>query len=263
MSLIYSDVVLAPGYRDQLIAMGVDPAVVDEQIAIYKAAAVDPVFAADEQAKLDAEAAALREQAAQAVKDLTAQMAAGPPPPLTSTTKPTTTTTTSGAPVAAAPAGISLILPGYQAPAAAPAGEVVSVALNDPAVYGYGLPDYDNPAQAAAAAENDARIASDPAFVESEIVRTRAVIKAREAAGMETAAQEFYLQRLLDARAGGDWYASGQTAEAYEVARRYGPAAVDQYAVVAPRMAGLFGVPWWVWVAGAVVALIFGKPYRE
>ena len=131
---------------------------------------------------------------------------------------------------------------------------------------GIGLPDYTNPAEAAAAAANDARLASDPAFVAAEITRTKAVIAAREAAGMETAGQEFYLARLYDLRDGGNWYESGQTPEAYEVAAKYGPAGQpDQYAIVNPptKAAGFLGLPWWAWVAGAVVALIFGRKVEE
>lgn len=186
--------------------------------------------------------------------------------PKPTTTQPTTThthqsQTAPAAQVSQVPFGASALLPGFQMP--------LTVAAETAAApdYGKGLPDYTNPAEAAAGAANDARLVSDPAFVAAEITRTKAVIAAREAAGMETAGQEFYLDRLYDLRDGGNWYESGQTPEAYEVAAKYGPAGQpDQFAIVNPpiKAAGFLGLPWWAWVAAGVVALTFGrKPSKE
>ena len=194
----------------------------------------------------------------------TAQAVAVAAAPKVTTTKPTTThthqsQTAPAAAVAAVPFGASALLPGFQLDLTAGA----QAAAPD---YGKGLPDYTNPTEAAAAAANDARLVSDPEFVAAEIIRTKAVIAAREAAGMETAGQEFYLDRLYDLRDGGNWYESGQTPEAYEVAAKYGPAGQpDQYAIVNPpvKAAGFLGLPWWAWVAGAVVALIFGRKVEK
>ena len=192
-------------------------------------------------------------------------VAAAPVAPTTTTTKPTTThthqsQTAPAAQVSQVPFGASALLPGFQLPL-----EQVAATAAAPD-YGKGLPDYTNPAEAAAGAANDARLVSDPAFVAAEITRTKAVIAAREAAGMETAGQEFYLDRLYDLRDGGNWYESGRTPEAYEVAAKYGPAGQpDQYAIVNQpiKAAGFLGLPWWAWVAGAAVALIFGRKVEE
>lgn len=260
MSLPYSTTVLAPGYRETLIGMGVAPALVDEQIAIYERAQTDPVFAAETQAQLDADQAAREAQAAGFLAEVRAEVRHLH---LVAPAAPAPTAAPAGLSLSpAAPAATTLPTGSMPVSTMAPAAQEVSSLPIDPNVYGSGLPDYTDPDEAAAAAANDARLESDPAFVQSEIKRTRAVIVAREAAGMETAAQRHYLERLEDLAAGGDWQESGQTPEAVAVAKKYGPHAGDQYAIVnppIPTLGSFLGLPWWAWVAGGAVALIFGR----
>lgn len=131
--------------------------------------------------------------------------------------------------------------------AAAPTSLLATVAA---ALIGQGLPDYSDPAHAAAAAANDARLASDPAFVASEIERTLGVIAAREAAGLDTAAQETYLSRLYQAQQGTPWQVTGP----------------GQQGAPAPATAGagMFGSVqgWQIWAAVAlaiILALFYGR----
>lgn len=151
---------------------------------------------------------------------------------------------------------------------AAQVREAGPVSAYDPGpVHGYGLPDYTDPAQATAAAANDARLVSDPAYVQMEIARTNAVIEARQAENLPTAAQEFYLARLIDLAGGGDWYASGQTEEAYRIAAEHGPAPARPAAAgpEGPAFVGGFlldawrSIPWWGWLISAGLILVYGR----
>lgn len=83
------------------------------------------------------------------------------------------------------------------APAPAPAPAPSPVANNAP-VYGYGGANY-NTSDAATRqtiSQNEQRLNSDPAFVQSEIQRALQVINSRNQAGMDTSEQMAYLQRL-------------------------------------------------------------------
>lgn len=228
---------------------------------IHHGTVLDPGLAAAAEAQLDAEEAARDAQAAGFLAEAGAEVRylhlVAPAAPA-----PTAAPAGLSFPSTAAPAATILTAGSVPVSTMAPAAQEVLTLAIDPNVYGHGLPDYSNPDEAAAAAANDARLESDPAFVQSEIKRTRAVIVTREAAGMDTTAQRHYLDRLEDLAAGGDWQETGQTPEAVHIATYHGPGAVDQYAVVTPPLPTLgsfLGLPWWAWVAGGVVALIFGR----
>lgn len=90
------------------------------------------------------------------------------------------------------------------------AGEFVAATKPD---IGQGAPDYSTDAGRAAGAANDARLASDPAFVRSEIERARSVIAARQSQGLPTTDQQAYLSRLLSMTSGGSSASAPQAVE--------------------------------------------------